>query len=172
MIKVEGSPINHSDRIKFLGLYLVVPLPTHGASKAWELLFKQKELSSIGLARESALSQDLDHGDSLLLPKLPLSLRLTLKKEGAKHVIITKGDWQEGYKAAINEHGFNVFFDALGGGDTLEALINGLEGGSWVRIYGLLEGKPLKIEQAISLGKGVTITGYQMFNWWGLLPEE
>ena len=95
-----------------------------------------------------------------------------LKKEGAKHVIITKGDWQDGYKAAIKEHGFNVFFDALGGGDTLEALIDGLEGGSWVRIYGLLEGKPLKIEKAISLCKGVNITGYLLFNWYGPLPEE
>jgi NADPH:quinone reductase len=61
-----------------------------------------------------------------------------LKKEGAKHVIITKGDWQEEYKAAIKEHGFNVFFDALGGGETLEALISGLGSNSWVHIYGAL----------------------------------
>ena len=40
-----------------------------------------------------------------------------LKKEGAKHIIITKGDWEEQYKAAIKEHGFNIYFDALGGGE-------------------------------------------------------
>jgi hypothetical protein len=40
--------------------------------------------------------------------------------------------------AAIKEHGFNVFFDALGGGPILEKLIHGLNPGSWVNIYGSL----------------------------------
>ena len=39
-----------------------------------------------------------------------------LKAEGAEHVIITKGDWEVEYQQAIKTHGFNVFFDALGGG--------------------------------------------------------
>lgn len=39
-----------------------------------------------------------------------------LKSEGAKHVLITKGDWQKDYSALIKEHGFNLLFDALGGG--------------------------------------------------------
>ena len=42
-----------------------------------------------------------------------------LKKEGAKHVITTKGDWEDQYKTAIKDHGFNILFDCLGGGDTL-----------------------------------------------------
>ena len=65
-----------------------------------------------------------------------------------------------------------MFFDALGGGDTLEALINGLGPKSWVHVYGLLEGKPLKLEKAINLCRGVSIAGYLLFNWWGPLPEE
>jgi len=61
-----------------------------------------------------------------------------LLKEGAKHVIVTKGDWQTEYKAAIKEHGFNIFFDALGGGPVLEDLITGLGPNSWVHVYGIL----------------------------------
>lgn len=95
-----------------------------------------------------------------------------LKKEGAKHVIITKGDWQEEYKAAIKEHGFNIMFDALGGGEVSEALIEGLGPKSWVYVYGVLSGQPLVIKQAISLCKGVNITGFMLFLWYGPLPEE
>jgi len=68
-----------------------------------------------------------------------------LKAEGAKHIIVTKGDWEAEYKAAIKEHGYNVLFDALGGGPVLETLIGGLGPNSWARIYGYLEAKPLKI---------------------------
>jgi len=40
-----------------------------------------------------------------------------LKKEGAKFVIVTKGDWEEEYKKIIKEIGFNILFECLGGGD-------------------------------------------------------
>ena len=39
-----------------------------------------------------------------------------LKSEGAEHIVITKGDWEASYKQIVKEHGFNVFFDCLGGG--------------------------------------------------------
>jgi NADPH:quinone reductase-like Zn-dependent oxidoreductase len=39
-----------------------------------------------------------------------------LRSEGAEHVVVTKGDWEASYNEAIKAHGFNVFFDALGGG--------------------------------------------------------
>ena len=61
-----------------------------------------------------------------------------LKSEGAKHVIITKGEWENEYKEAIKEHGFNVLFDALGGGPVTEALIVNLNGGSTAHLYGVL----------------------------------
>jgi hypothetical protein len=31
-------------------------------------------------------------------------------------VLVTKGDWENDYKEIVKAHGFNVFFDALGGG--------------------------------------------------------
>jgi len=40
-----------------------------------------------------------------------------LEEEGAKHIINTSDEnWVEQYKQAIKAHGFNVLFDALGGG--------------------------------------------------------
>ena len=51
-------------------------------------------------------------------------------------------------------------------------MINGLGPQSWVHIYGLLEAKPLKLEKAIGLCRGVFITGYTLFAWWAPLPEE
>lgn len=39
-------------------------------------------------------------------------------------------------------------------------------------MYGLLEGKPLVLKQAISLCRGVHITGYLLFNWYTSIPEE
>lgn len=42
-----------------------------------------------------------------------------LKAEGAQHVIVTNGEWEGDYQAVLKEHGFNVFFDCLGGGPVL-----------------------------------------------------
>lgn len=42
-----------------------------------------------------------------------------LKAEGATHIIVTQGEWLPDYITLIKDHGFNVFFDALGGGPTL-----------------------------------------------------
>jgi NADPH:quinone reductase-like Zn-dependent oxidoreductase len=39
-----------------------------------------------------------------------------LRSEGASHVLVTQGEWQKEYAETIAAHGFNVFFDALGGG--------------------------------------------------------
>jgi hypothetical protein len=51
-------------------------------------------------------------------------------------VIVTQGDWQKEYAEAVSTHGFNVLFDALGGGPVTETLILGLHPGSLVKIYG------------------------------------
>jgi threonine dehydrogenase-like Zn-dependent dehydrogenase len=74
--------------------------------------------------------------------------------------------------AAIKEHGFNVFFDALGGGPVLEKLIHGLSSNSWVHVYGYLEAQPLQIPVALSLSRGVYITGYMLFTWYSKLGVE
>lgn len=61
-----------------------------------------------------------------------------MKFEGAKHIIVTKGDWQTEYALIVKEHDFNIFFDALGGGPILKALISKLQQNSWVHLYGYL----------------------------------
>ena len=87
-------------------------------------------------------------------------------------MIITKGDWQEEYNAAIKEHGYNVFFDALGGGPILENLIDGLGSNSWVHVYGYLEAQPLTLKIALTLNRGVYITGYLLFVWYSKISAE
>ena len=154
---------------------IVNPLTVIGMTHTYEHTPFKKGIIHTGAA--SALGRMLNKRcQTLGIPLLNIVRREEqaelLKKEGAKHVIITKGDWQEGYKAAIKEHGFNVFFDALGGGEVLEALIDGLGPKSFVHVYGLLEGKPLVIKQAISLCRGVTITGFLLFNWYVTISEE
>ena len=42
-----------------------------------------------------------------------------LRSEGAKQVVVTKGDWRASYLVANKDHHFNVIFDALGGGPVL-----------------------------------------------------
>lgn len=95
-----------------------------------------------------------------------------LISEGALHVVVTQGEWEKNYQAAIKEFGFNVLFDALGGGPITEALIMNLNGGSIAHIYGYLEAKPLTISIGISLSKGISVTGYLVFGWWVTQSEE
>jgi NADPH:quinone reductase-like Zn-dependent oxidoreductase len=95
-----------------------------------------------------------------------------LKSEGAEHVIVTKGNWEGEYAEAIKTHGFNVLFDALGGGPITEALILGLNAGSYAHIYGYLESKPLSIAVGLNLSKGIFITGYLLFTWFTTVSEE
>ena len=91
----------------------------------------------------SALGRQLNkYAKTLGIPLLNIVRRKEqrdlLVSEGAEHVIITEGDWAEEYKAAIKTHGFNVLFDALGGGPVTELLITNLEKNSQAIIYGHL----------------------------------
>lgn len=95
-----------------------------------------------------------------------------LIKEGAKHVIITKGEWNDGYKNAIKQHGFNVVFDALGGGDVISTIIDHLGPNSHVHVYGKLDEKPFQLNAPYLLGRGVNITGFMMPAWYAQLSAE
>ena len=244
LIKVEGSTVNPSDRLRCAGVYFPVPLPatmglegtgtvveangenvqewvgkrvcfTQAGSGSWGefavsspdtsfAIDKDVTLTSaasgivnpltvvgmidiyqktagkkgiISSAAASSLGRMLNKRcQTLGIPLLNIVRRQEhfdiLKAEGAKHIIITKGDWNEEYKAAIKEHGFNVFFDALGGGETLETLVDGLGPNSFVHIYGMLEGKPFSLKSGISLCRGVHVTGYLLFSWYGKLTVE
>ena len=94
-----------------------------------------------------------------------------MKSEGAQHVIVTKGDWKQEYAEAIKTHGFNVLFDALGGGPVTEALILGLNSGSYAHIYGYLESQPLTIQVGLNLSKGIFVTGFLVFTWFATVKE-
>lgn len=210
LIKVEGSTINPSDRLRLAGHYFPVPLPatmglegtgrvveangediqtwvgkrvsfTQDGSGSWgeyavtnpNTAFPIDEdvplhsaasgivnpLTVVGMteifnatpnkkgiihtAAASSLGRMLNKlCISLGIPLLNIVRReehaVLLKSEGAQHVIVTQGDWQAQYADAIKNHGFNVFFDALGGGPITEALILGLNAGSYAHIYGYL----------------------------------
>jgi len=61
-----------------------------------------------------------------------------LKSEGAEHVIVTEGDWQPAYKELVQKLKVNALFNAIGGGDITQKLIDGLHQPSSVYIYGIL----------------------------------
>lgn len=47
-----------------------------------------------------------------------------------------------------------------------------MNAGSYAHIYGYLEGKPLTIQVALSLSKGIFITGYLLFTWYFSISAE
>lgn len=65
-----------------------------------------------------------------------------------------------------------MLFDALGGGPITEALIVGLNAGSYAHIYGYLEAQPLTIKVALTLSRGIIVTGYMLFTWYSSITEE
>lgn len=96
-----------------------------------------------------------------------------LKSEGAQHVIITGEDsWIDQYKAAVKDHGFNVLFDALGGGDVTTKLIENLGAKSQALLYGKLVNEPLTIKNTFGLMNGISITGFLLPIWMGTLQME
>jgi NADPH:quinone reductase-like Zn-dependent oxidoreductase len=95
-----------------------------------------------------------------------------LKSEGAQHIIITQGDWQKEYAEAIDKHGFNVLFDALGGGAITETLILGLKPNSKAHTYGGLEGKPLNVDAELLKSRGTSLSFYHLMAWLGSISED
>jgi NADPH2:quinone reductase len=95
-----------------------------------------------------------------------------LKSEGAEHIIVTDGDWQPAYKEIVQKLKVNVLFDALGGGDITQKLIEGLLQPSSVYIYGTLARQPLLTSPA-GFFTGLVIRGFYMTSWINsITPEE
>jgi NADPH2:quinone reductase len=60
-----------------------------------------------------------------------------LQDEGAKNIINTSdANWLDQYKEAIKTHGFNMLFDAIGGGEITDKLISNLLPFSIILFYG------------------------------------
>jgi NADPH2:quinone reductase len=96
-----------------------------------------------------------------------------LKIEGTEHVIVTDGDWQPAYKELVRKLKVNVLFDALGGGDITQKLLEGLLQPSSVYIYGKLADEPLVVTSASTFFSGLSISGFLIVPWFkSISPEE
>jgi hypothetical protein len=64
-------------------------------------------------------------------------------------------------------------FDALGGGDVTQKLIEGLLQHSRVYIYGRLADQPLAVTSASTFFSGLSINGFTALPWFNsITPEE
>jgi hypothetical protein len=81
-----------------------------------------------------------------------------------RQYLLVEDCWQEECKTAIKEHSFNVIFDALGGGETLVALIIGL-----VELLGMhlwCHQEEESVDQVgLDLSRGVYISSFLLFVW-------
>lgn len=75
-------------------------------------------------------------------------------------------------KEYIQKDGFNIVYDALGGGPVTGTIINNLPPKGVYHVYGGLEGKPLEITQITALTQGAIVTGFSMFPWWMTSSKE
>jgi NADPH2:quinone reductase len=79
-----------------------------------------------------------------------------LEDEGAKHIINTSdANWLDQYKEAIKTHGFNMLFDAIGGGEISDKLISNLPALGVAFIYGKLSTEQLVISKPMVFSGGV-----------------
>lgn len=96
-----------------------------------------------------------------------------LKSEGAENVIVTEGDWQPEYKQLVRKLKVNALFDALGGGEVTQKLIDGLELPANVYIYGMLAGgQTLSITSGSSFFGGLNIGGFHLTKWLHSITAE
>lgn len=89
-----------------------------------------------------------------------------LKSEGATHVLVTKGEWETEFKKLVQTEGFNVVYDALGGGPITNFIISNLPPNSHYHLYGRLENQPITLVSPSILFFGLNITGFHLFPWW------
>lgn len=94
-----------------------------------------------------------------------------LKKEGAEHVIVTEGDWENSYQEFLKTHKFDAYFDALGGGAITEKLIAGLQLPATVYVYGVLTGEKLTVPASSMFFAGLQVKGFLLRPWWATLTE-
>ncbi|CAM6001423.1 unnamed protein product [Sphagnum balticum] len=138
---IRSFPIDEDVPLHSAASGIVNPLTVIGMTELYKAHPQKRGL--IHTAAASALGRQLNsYAKTLGIPLLNIVRRKEHKdllvSEGAEHVIVTEGDWVEEYKEAIKSHGFNVLFDALGGGPVTEALITNLEKDSIAYIYGSL----------------------------------
>lgn len=72
----------------------------------------------------------------------------------------------------MKNEGFNVFYDALGGGDVTNTIISHLPPQSRYYLYGTLEKQPLTLEHGGILFTGLIMTSFYVYAWWTASSEE
>jgi hypothetical protein len=72
----------------------------------------------------------------------------------------------------LDVHGFNVLFDAIGGGDVTEALISNLKPGSQAYVYGKLTMEPFIMKKPVVSLQGTSISNFMLFEWYGRISAE
>jgi NADPH2:quinone reductase len=79
-----------------------------------------------------------------------------LQDEGAKNIINTSdANWLDQYKEAIKTHGFNMLFDAIGGGEISDKLISNLPSLGVAFIYGKLSSDNFVVSKPLIFSGGV-----------------
>jgi hypothetical protein len=66
----------------------------------------------------------------------------------------------------LNTHGFNVLFDAIGGGEVTETLISNLRPASQAFVYGKLSNEPFIMRKPVVGLQGTQISNFMLFEWY------
>lgn len=66
----------------------------------------------------------------------------------------------------------NALFDALGGGEVTQKLIDGLQLPANVYIYGVLANQPLHVSTSTSFFSGLNIGGFYLTTWLATTTED
>jgi NADPH:quinone reductase-like Zn-dependent oxidoreductase len=72
----------------------------------------------------------------------------------------------------VKKYGFNVLFDAIGGGDISDKLISNLSSGGQSFIYGTLSKDPLIISKPLLFTGGAVVTSWMFSGWLSTLSKE
>ena len=132
-------------------------------------LYGQKPKGLINTAAASALGRMMNkycqrEGIALLNIVRRKEQVKILEEEGAKYIVNTSEEnWLNQYKEHISIQGFNVLFDAIGGGDVTELLISSLKPESQVYIYGKLTNEPFLMRKPLVALQGTSITNFMLF---------
>jgi NADPH2:quinone reductase len=96
-----------------------------------------------------------------------------LEEEGAKFILDTSNEgWVDQYNELLKTHGFNVLFDAIGGGEVTEKLISHLLPGSQAFIYGKLTSEPFTMRKPLVGLQGTSISNFMLFEWYARVSQE
>ena len=83
-----------------------------------------------------------------------------LKSEGAEHILVTEGDWEQKYREYVEKSGFDCLFDALGGGKVTQILAEELPLKSGIFLYGSITQIPFCFSKTDQILNGKKIEGF------------